>query len=177
MSFIQEFKDLCKRYKALLILNHHCGKKNDDRPPHKDNLLGSQGFESSMRLVLELRRDFADTGKRHLCIVKGNYLDEDYKNASFVLDFSFETGFTNTEQRVKFDKLVRVDPKQRNDERLRRDERILALKKNGLSHREIEKKMNEEGFTIGHSAIGGVIKKNCPPDQPPLEETNGQPAK
>ncbi len=43
-SFIQKFKELTVKHKTLIIFNHHCGKKNDYRPPHKDNLLGSQGF-------------------------------------------------------------------------------------------------------------------------------------
>ena len=37
-------------------------------------LLEKRGFEGKMRLVMELRSDFLDETKRHLCIVKGIYL-------------------------------------------------------------------------------------------------------
>ena len=38
-GYLQKFKELAGKYKTLIIFNHHCGKKNDSRPPHKDNLL------------------------------------------------------------------------------------------------------------------------------------------
>jgi RecA-family ATPase len=125
-SFIQKFKEIGVKHKTLIIFNHHCGKKNDYRPPHKDNLLGSQGFESSMRTVIELRKDFKDPNKRHLCIVKGNYLSESYKNSSFVLDFNFEDGFKNKGERVNFGKLAKSD-ESLNMEAIYK-ERVLKLK-------------------------------------------------
>jgi len=58
------------------------------RSPSKEHLLGSQGFEAKMRTVIELRKDYEFPDKyRNLCIVKGNYLSEKYKNESYKFTF------------------------------------------------------------------------------------------
>jgi hypothetical protein len=175
-SFIQSFKELTVKHKTLIIFNHHCGKKNDYRPPHKDNLLGSQGFESSMRTVIELRRDFGNPLHRHLCIVKGNYLSETFKNSSFMLEFNFEDGFSNTGKRVSFDRLVKSDGKAP-VVNLAVHERVLALKSEGLSYKKIATKMKEEGKGISKSTVGNILKENRPSIQFPREnELDGQTA-
>ena len=48
--------------------------------PSKHNAIGSQGFEAKMRVMMELRPDPVRHDIRHLCIVKGNYLSEEYKH-------------------------------------------------------------------------------------------------
>lgn len=156
-SFIQGFKELTVRHKTLIIFNHHCGKKNDYRPPHKDNLLGSQGFESSMRTVIELRRDFDSPLHRHLCIVKGNYLSESFKNSSFMLEFSFEDGFINTGERVSFDRLVKTDAKPP-AAKIALKERVIELKSEGLSYGKIAEKMKQEGTAISKTTVGVILK-------------------
>lgn len=150
-SFIQQFKELSVKYKTLIIFNHHCGKKNDYKTPHKDNLLGSQGFESSMRTVFELRKDFHNPSLRHLCVVKGNYLSEEYKNSSFALNFSFDKGFSNSGDRVMFDKLVKVDGEKATNDKLLETKRVIELKNEGLSYEKIAAQMKSEGFKIGKS--------------------------
>lgn len=155
------------KHKTLLIFNHHCGKKNDYRPPHKDNLLGSQGFESSMRTVIELRKDFENPQLRHLCIVKGNYLSESYKNSSFILEFNFEDGFSNTGQRARFETLLKSD----RPPAIAKDvikERVLDLKSTGLSYGKIAAKLKEEGKAISKSTVGVICKENRLSIQPPL---------
>ena len=86
-SFLNQFGQLAERYNTLFIWLHHSGKKTEFGEPSKHNLIGSQGFESKMRLVMELREDYQDSSLRHLCIVKGNYLPRQYKNESYVLDY------------------------------------------------------------------------------------------
>lgn len=174
-TFIQKFKELGVKHKTLLIFNHHCGKKNDYKAPHKDNLLGSQGFESSMRVVFELRKDFNNPELRHLCIVKGNYLMEEYKNSSFVLHFNFEDGFRNTGVRTNFDKLIKSEEQQHLKEI--KKERVLALKETGLSYRQISEKLKEEGIEISKTIVGEICINKCPSVLIPLEQTtDGQAA-
>lgn len=168
-SFIQGFKELTVKHKTLIIFNHHCGKKNDYRPPHKDNLLGSQGFESSMRTVIELRKDFESPQYRHLCIVKGNYLSESFKNSSFMLEFSFEEGFINTGKRVSFERLVKSDTKPP-AARIAVQERVMALKSEGLSYEKIATKMKKEGTAISKSTVGNILKENRPSIQKLIEK-------
>jgi len=175
-NYIQKFKAIAVKHKTLIIFNHHCGKKNDYRPPHKDNLLGSQGFESSMRTVIELRKDFNTPSRRHLCIVKGNYLSEDFKNSSFMLEFNFEDGFSNTGQRVIFERLVKSDeqaPAARNVLK----EKVLALKAGGLSYSQIAVKLKDDGIEISKSTVGNMCKENRPSIQMPIvNELDGQAA-
>lgn len=166
-SFIQKFKEIGVKYKTLIIFNHHCSKKNDSRPPHKDNLLGSQGFESSMRTVIELRKDFDQPNTRHLCIVKGNYLGEEFKNASYVLNFDFQNGFTNTGKRVNFDKLVKPEGGRHNQSRVDAEERVINLLEQGLSVNQIYKIIDEEGYKIGRTTVGNICTLHRPSIQLP----------
>lgn len=114
-SFLNEYSQLAQKYKCLVIVMHHTGKRTDDFAPSKHNLLGSQGFESKMRLVIEFRLDKYETTKRHLCIVKGNYLSSDFKDRSFVLRMDENFSFTNTGERVPFSELA-GDEKSQNIE-------------------------------------------------------------
>lgn len=175
-SFIQKYKEIAIRHKTLIIFNHHCGKKNDYRPPHKDNLLGSQGFESSMRMVIELRRDFTNPRLRHLCIVKGNYLDESFKQSSFKLEFTFEDGFSNTGDRVAFERLVRSDDKQAEDKNNLK-QRVLDLKATGLSYEKIAARLTGDGLKISKTTVGKICAENRPSVPLPMDkETDGQAA-
>ena len=172
-SFIQKYKELADRYSTLIIFNQHCGKKNDHRPPHKDNLLGSQGFESAMRTVLELRKDLTDPNKRHLCIVKGNYIGEEHKGASFVLDFSFDDGFSNTGERVEFSKLAKQEDNNQKRSTLR--DTVAHYFDKGMTVSQIQLKVNEEGIKAGHTTVGNIVKELRTSIQKPIEdETDGQ---
>ncbi len=105
-TFLNEYSQLAQRYKCLIIFLHHTGKRTDDLAPSKHNLLGSQGFEAKMRLVIELRTDQVEPDKRHLCIVKGNYLSKEYKTESYILHFDENMTFDNTGERRPFEELT-----------------------------------------------------------------------
>ncbi len=104
-TFLNEYSQLAQKYKCLIIFLHHTGKRTEDLIPSKHNLLGSQGFEAKMRLVIELRNDPIEPDKRHLCIVKANYLPHEYKTESFVLLFNEHLQFTMTGERRLFEEL------------------------------------------------------------------------
>jgi len=97
------YNEIAGYYHCSICFLHHTGKRTERLEPSKNNILSGQGYEAKMRLVIELKADNADKYMRHLCIVKGNYLGEEYKHASYVLQFNPETfTFTNTESRVPF---------------------------------------------------------------------------
>ncbi len=153
--FLMDFKELANKHSCLIIFNHHCGKRNDSRPPSKENLLGSQGFESSMRTVIELRQDFEDTSLRHFCIVKGNNIPTELKSKSFELNFSFEDGFSATGERVDFNQLVAGD---KSNPALQK--RVIAAAKDGKSIRQITTDLNRDGIEVGKTKIGKILKDN-----------------
>lgn len=155
-SFINKFSNLAEKHKCLVIFLHHTGKRTEQLPPSKDNLLGSQGFEAKMRMVIELRRDFENPSLRHLCIVKANYLPEEFKKKSFVLDFDENMRFTNLNRRVAFDQLARKDTDYAGRSVIK--EKAIAYYTEGLTVREVADKLQEEGYKIAKSAVGNWLK-------------------
>lgn len=162
-GFLGEFRSIANQHECLIIFNHHCGKNNDNRPPSKDNLLGSQGFESSMRTVLELRQDLNNPDYRHLCVVKSNHVGKEFKYNSFELDYNFETGFKNTGNRVPFNELSSAK-KGYNDPAIKG--RIFEMRNAGITIRDIASRLKEDGIPIGKTKVGDIVKETCPPPKP-----------
>ncbi|MBO6607409.1 AAA family ATPase [Psychroserpens sp.] len=104
-GFLNRFNALAYNHHCLVLFLHHVGKRTEGLKPSKHNLLGSQGFEAKMRVVLELRKDNCNSTLRHLCVLKGNYLPEAFKEESFVLKFNENMLFSYTQERVLFSKL------------------------------------------------------------------------
>jgi RecA-family ATPase len=111
--FLNDYSRLAQQHETLFIFLHHTGKGKDKLEPSKHNLLGSQGFEAKMRLVMELRKDQFNPDYRHLCVVKGNYLPEEFKNESFLLEFDENMLFHNRHERIPFEELVQYDSSER----------------------------------------------------------------
>lgn len=106
---LNKYKALSIKHDCAIIFLHHTGKRTQKLVPSKDNILSGQGFEAKMRLVLELRNDSEDPDFRHLCVVKGNYLGKEFKNASFKVAMDEDTFlFHDTGERVGFDDLATV---------------------------------------------------------------------
>lgn len=149
-NFLNQYSQLAQKHKCLIIFLHHCGKRTENQAPSKNNLIGSQGFEAKMRLVLDLRSDTIEADIRHLCILKGNYLTSDAKNESYKLRFTENMTFEDTGERIAFEFLKKTDE----DDRLKY-EQILEYQKEGLTQDEMAKKM---GFA-NRSSIYRLIKK------------------
>jgi len=143
--FLNDYSQLAQKHKCLILFLHHCGKRTDELPPSKHNLLGSQAFEAKMRLVMELRNDNLDNNLKHLCIVKGNYLPITKKNESLLLRFTENMTFINTGERIPFENLTK-----KADER-QIYERIKEYKLQGLTHEEIAPK-------VGYKSKGQISK-------------------
>ena len=106
---LNRYKALANKYDCSIVFLHHTGKRTQKLSPSKDNILSGQGFEAKMRVVLELRNDIEDPDFRHLCVVKGNYLGKEFKNASFKVAMDEDTFlFHDTGDRVAFDELATV---------------------------------------------------------------------
>lgn len=145
-SFLSKFDRLAKKHKCLIIFLHHCGKNSEYKEPSKNSLIGSQGYEAKMRLVLELREDWNDPSLRHLCVVKGNYLPKEYKRESFVLRFDEDMLFHNTGQRVPFEELVK--PTEADTEKGELKQQAIELRKEGKTVREIGEILNKGKSTV-----------------------------
>jgi hypothetical protein len=157
-KYLHSFVEVANKYKCLILFLHHTAKRTESAQPSKNNLIGSQGFEGKMRLVVELRKDFANPSShiRHFCIVKGNYVPEEYKNRSYALIFSDNLTFEDTGIRVPFEQLAPTNGRQAN---LEARERARELHTEGLAITEIHRRMVEEGYTLARSTIGNYVKE------------------
>ena len=149
-SFLNQFSQLAVKHSTLIIFLHHTGKRTESLTPSKHNAIGSQGFEAKMRIMMELRPDPKRHNIRHLCIVKGNYLSDDYKHDSFVLRFTEGLNFEATGERVPFGAL------KEHDEAM--DERGVMAR----AMRDEGKTLQEIADALGYkhrSSISAILKK------------------
>lgn len=170
-TFVQGFSTLAVKYECLIIFLHHTGKRTQDFPPSKDNLLGSQGFEAKMRIVLELRKDFADPHLRHLCILKGNYIRDEEKGSSYLLRFGDNMLFERLTERIPFERLSKPDAKS--IARMKVEERAIELLQEGRTIREVTGILNSQGVQISKTKVGELAHV-VRPSVTPREEDTGQ---
>lgn len=155
--YINQYYEIAKKHSCLVIFLHHTGKRTQNLPPSKDNLLGSQGFEAKMRMVMELRVDPNDRRYRHLCIVKGNYLPSEMKTHSFKLEFMSNLTFRNTGERTPFANLVPNGTPVANNEGYR--EQARCLRDDGLSITQVHERLRREGCNAARSTVGNWLKR------------------
>ena len=169
-NFLTSYSTLANRHSCLFIFLHHTGKRTEDLAPSKNNLLGSQGFEAKMRLVIELRKDKTIPEHRHMCIVKGNYLPAEFKEQSYKLYFDDNMRFSNTGERVPFDRLINNTA----DDLSSRPEYIEAvrLRNEGMSIRAITIKLKKQGYHYGKSTVSKWVKDvHTETDHPAIPES------
>ena len=155
-QFLHDYSQLAQKHECLVLWLHHTGKRTDDEAPSKHNVIGGQGFEGKMRLLVELRRDHHDDSRRHLCIVKGNYLPDEYKGDSYVLSFE-NFLFGETGKRVAFEQLAKPKLTEGENETATY-ERIVALQNDGYTMQGIA---DEIGYR-SKGTISKIIKRNKP---------------
>lgn len=146
--FLNDYGQLAQQHECLFIFLHHTGKGKDKLEPSKHNLLGSQGFEAKMRLVMELRKDSINPSRRHLCVVKGNYLPEEFKNESFVLDFDEHMLFHNRNERIPFEDLVQHESSERSNTKDQNLKQTKELLNEGFNQSQIAEALGVNKATI-----------------------------
>lgn len=165
-EFLNLFRKLSLEHHFLVIFLHHTRKGSEQLSPSKNNALGSQGFEAKMRVVIELKKDPYEGDIRHFCIVKGNYLGEDFKKSSYKLRVDSNMRLTYTHERTPFELIVKpvntIDPKSL--QKLK----VKELHDSGKSLRDIEKFFQDNKQPISKSTIGNWINSldkisNTPP--------------
>ena len=140
------FNQMAIRNRSLILFLHHTRKSSDSDAPSKHNAIGSQGFEAKMRVVLELRRNVNNSDLFHLCIVKGNYLSNEYKRASYDLTLTSDLCFEYTGERTPIECLMPVivptceKPKRSKTSQEKKDE-VIRLYNLGLNAKSICEKM------------------------------------
>ncbi|GAA4092684.1 AAA family ATPase [Mucilaginibacter panaciglaebae] len=150
-----QYKELAARYGCTVLFIHHVSKKGEAGAPSKANVLGSQGIESSMRCVLELRSDPKEDDCRHLIITKSNYLSPADKKEAYKLKLDSTLRYEYTGDRS----LISDLSKTRSGTSPALILRIMALSDQGLSVREVEAKIKEEGYSLCRSRINEIIRQ------------------
>ena len=149
-TFLNSFSQLAQKHSTLFLFLHHTGKRTESFAPSKHNAIGSQGFEAKMRLVMELRPDPEQNDIRHLCLVKGNYLAEEFKHDSFMLRFTPGLNFEATGERVPF-AMLRDRTTERDEELL---EKMRDMREQGMSYRQIAESLGYKS----HTAVYQMLK-------------------
>ena len=142
-SYLNNYSQLAQKHQTLFLFLHHTGKRTETLAPSKHNAIGSQGFEAKMRLVMELRPDPEQNDIRHLCLVKGNYLAEEFKHDSFMLRFTPGLNFEATGERVPF-AMLRDRTTERDEELL---EKMRDMREQGMSYRQIAESLGLKSHT------------------------------
>lgn len=157
-QFLHDFSQLAQKHECLVLWLHHTSKRTEDEPPSKHNVIGGQGFEGKMRLLIELRRDHQDDTRRHLCIVKGNYLPDEEKDKSYVLSFE-NFLFSSTHERVPFAQLAR--PKEEANLGEQKYAQIREMRQLGYEGAALAEKLG-----MSKSYISKIESKYGPKDSP-----------
>lgn len=156
--FLGKFLEIAQKHNCCFMFLHHFGKKHNDAIGSKHGLLGSQGFEAKMRVVLTLHNEKSKKGIRTLKIAKGNYLSDEQKSQNLELRFEKNMRFTKIRNS---DNVDHVTTKDIAHEKLIL--RISQLNKEGKSIRTIAQQLSEEGFKrCGKSRIAEIIKTTIP---------------
>ena len=156
-NLLNLFADTARRHGCCILFAHHIRKTGENTAPSKLNALGSQAFEAKMRVLIELRRSKRTKNLLHLCIVKGNYLPNDYKQQSFDLQTDSDMNFTATGERTELSEINSYLPviPPVNEEQLalmqqkeKDKETIIKLYKQGKSIREISELVPQSKSTV-----------------------------
>lgn len=151
-SFLNNFSQLAHKHSTLFIFLHHTGKRTESLAPSKHNAIGSQGFEAKMRLMMELRPDPERYDIRHLCMVKGNYLADEYKHDSYELRFTAGLNFEATGERVPF---ARLKERTDDDSERERIELMRSMRDEGMSYRQIAQELGYKS----HASVIEALKR------------------
>ncbi|WP_159248803.1 AAA family ATPase [Tenacibaculum maritimum] len=155
-EFLNKYDNLAKKNKCLIVFLHHTGKRTQNNKPTKDSIIGSQGFEAKMRVVMEIRTNSKNPNLKDLWVLKSNFLENEHKKESYVLNFSKDLIFSNTGERGT----ATATSKSKYKSNPQLVKVIIELHDKGLSYRKIESELKGTGFEASKTAIGEIISKH-----------------
>ena len=134
-GFFNSYADIIREYHCSIVFIHHIRKTREGLPLHKNQVLGSVGIVDKVRQAIWLSRDRKTSSMRQLTIIKGNYITDEEKNNSLILDFDPESRtFEFVEERgIKNSNISASD-----DNKKELAETIYKLQVEGKSRSEIE---------------------------------------
>jgi hypothetical protein len=142
--FLNEYEKLANNYDCAIIFLHHTGKRTELGNPSKNNILGSQGFEAKMRVVMDLRKQEGNSN-RFLQITKGNYLPDSKKSKAMELLFNEKQEFEFTGQYVGNNNLYsKLKFTEEEKEAIMKD--AIKMHQNGFSYDKIRTELTKLGF-------------------------------
>lgn len=157
-NLLNLFADISRRHNCFILFAHHIRKTGENTAPSKLNVLGSQAFEAKMRVLIELRRNKRNKDLLHLCIVKGNYLPNDYKQQSFDLQIDSDMNFIAVKQHKQTTKPEELTSNKATHSKQKTPaapfskqdlDTIIELHKQGKSIREISGNVPQSKSTVG----------------------------
>ena len=151
-NFLNSYDKIAKEHNCLIIFLHHINKRTENKEASKNNVIGSQGFEAKMRVVLQLKKRGSSSSIRDLWILKSNFLNNSHKKNSYVLNFSSGFTFTNTLQKGS-----KNHSSKTNDNELLKE--IIKLREQKVPLRKIEEKFKGTKYESSKSTIGKMYKK------------------
>lgn len=152
-TFLNQYSNLAHKYGCLIIFLHHIGKRTQNSTPTKDSIIGSQGFEAKMRVVLELRPNTHKTNLIDLWVLKSNFLESKYKVESNILELDSNLTFKNTNLKSK----KTSGNKSSNPELIKK---IMELHNSNKSTRKIEEILKGTELEAGKTTINNIINRN-----------------
>ena len=163
-AFLNTYDQIAKEHKCLIIFLHHITKSGSQKAPSKNNIIGTQGFEAKMRVVLEIRPMKSSLNTVKLMVLKANFLKSEYKRFVYRLEMSgklvfkkvgfYDNSEDNNRESIPITKSI---PKSKDPIIL---EQIKKLKEDGLTDRDIETKLKEKGINISKSTINTIALDN-----------------
>lgn len=147
---LAEYQNLAIKHRCLIIFIHHTRKTGESLNPSKNNALGSQAFEAYLRLLLEVKSNINNPDKKHVCVVKGNYVPSKFKRDSFDFEFTKDLIYKSLGTRTPFDMLD--VPESKISDLKQEYEKIIEMRNNGMSLRNIGEELG-----LSHSAIRNKI--------------------
>lgn len=157
-GYLNKFQRLINEFGVSIIFVHHTGKRTENFEPSKNNVLGSQGYESKMRFVGELRRDHNDPSVRHFIVLKANELSDEQKRSSYVLRLGDDLTFYPTGERVIKHELSSNGKHTPLKSQTQVVQMVKDLNSTGLSTRKITAALNERGVKIGKTLVSEILK-------------------
>ena len=163
-AFLNTYDQMAKANKCLIIFLHHLTKTGSLKSPSKNNIIGSQGFEAKMRVVLQLSPEKDKLEKVNLLVIKANFLKPKYKNLVFSLEKSGNLVFKKVgvykrkkEIDHKSKSHTKSIPRSKDPNILRQ---IKKFKAAGLTDRAIALKLEEQGIDISKSTVNSIVLEN-----------------